>query len=376
MTESSVLRRISEWEASGLIDAETAARLREAESARVAAMPAPTPTVFGPTPTVAEVLGYVGAAFVLAAWFVLVASQVSYGGTSWVVWTAAFGLAGLVSAGVGVVVRSRGERGSRATGVFFATAVAMAYGLGFNIATAAAIEGSADQILIAGVVALVVAVGLRMRQPALVPQAALIGAILALAGGLGAFVRDRFFGPGGYDVTLQNLGLDLALWLGAAVVLGIVGLVEARSADAVTSGRVALSRFAAGLTAVVASSSILTQSGPRGGLDEFGNNGWGPLLEPAIAEAGIAIISLVLLGLALLRGAPAYLYPAALGIVIALTHLNASYVAGQVGTGVALLLEGIVILVAGVAADRVRRRLSAPAVPVASAAPEPAPPVG
>lgn len=365
MSESSVLRRISEWEAGGLIDAEMAARLREAESARVAAIPPPAPTVFGPTPTVAEVLGYVGAAFLLAAWFVLVGSQISFGGSS-LVWTAAYGIAGAVTAVLGIVVRSRGERGSRATGVLFATTVGMAYGAGFNLVGASSGEGSPEHLLVAGIVALVVAVALRMRHPALVTQAALLGAILAVVVGLGSFVRQRFLGYSSYDLTLQSMSLDLALWLGTAVAFGIVGWVEARSADVRAHDRVALSRFAAGLTAVIASSSILTRSGPRGGLDEWGNQDYGPLLEPAVAGVGVAIIALILLGLALVRGAQAYLYPAALGIVIALTYLNASYVADQVGTGVALLLEGVVILGAGVAADRVRRRLAGSAAPEAS----------
>lgn len=359
MSESSVLRRISEWEASGLIDPALAARLRAAEAQRLAAAPPPQPTAFGPTPTVAEVLGYVGAAFVLAAWFVLVGSQVSYGGASWVVWTAAFAIAGAVTAGLAIVVRSRGERGSRAAGVLFATTVGMAYGAGFNVAETIAEEGSPEQLLIAGLVALATAVVARLAHPALLTQVGLLGAILMATAGLGMFIRERVLrgiGPEGVGALV----LDLSLWLIAAVVLGVIGLREAAGRTDAATGRAALSRFGAGLTAVLATASILTRQGPRGGLDPWGYQEWGRILEPAVAEAGMALVALVLLALALRRGAPAYLYPAALGIVIALTDLNAQYVADQVGTGVALLLEGVVILGAGVAADRVRRRLAGP----------------
>lgn len=365
VSESSVLRRISEWEAGGLIDAETAARLRAAEAERLAAAPPPQPTVFGPTPTVAEVLGYVGAAFVLAAWFVLVGSQVSYGAESWSIWTAAYAIAGAVTAGLGIVVRSRGERGSRATGVFFATSVGMAFGASFSVTEGMAEEGSPERFLIAGLITLVAAVVARTAHTALLTQLALLGSILVATAGIGMFIRERVLsgiGPEGVGALV----LDLTLWLVAAIVIGIIGLREATGRGDAAAGRAALSRFGAGLTAVVATASILTRSGPRGGSDPYGNQEWGRILEPAVAEAGIAIVALILLGLALRRGAPAYLYPAALGIVIALTDLNAQYVADQVGTGVALLLEGIVILGAGLAADRVRRRLAGP--PMGSAA--------
>src|SRR3990172_4831559 len=107
------------------------------------------------------------------------------------------------------------------------------------------------------------------------------------------------------------------------------------------------------MTAVVATAGIL--------MSRVGG-GWvgGPgMLEAWHAELATALVSLVILALAIRRGATAYLYPAALGIVIALTHLNSWYVADQVGAGVALLVEGIVLLLGGLGAQRLRRQMVA-----------------
>jgi hypothetical protein len=70
MANDEVLQRIAAWEAAGLINADTAQRLRAAEAAAdvppgtpAAAMPAQAvSSFFGPIPTIAELFGYVGAA--------------------------------------------------------------------------------------------------------------------------------------------------------------------------------------------------------------------------------------------------------------------------------------------------------------------------
>jgi hypothetical protein len=359
MADGGVLERIAAWESAGLIDTETAERLRAAEAERPlpSSPPSGARSAFGPTPTVAEVLGYVGGAFVLAAWFVLIGSQTSYAAPTWGTWLMAFGFAAVATIGIGVVLRDRGERGSRAAGVLFAVAVANAYGFGFNLAEAAAPHGDAVPLLVGGAVAVALGVGLRVRHPALTTQFALLGSVLSAALGIGAFVREGFL-PVGVGSSAGDLVLDLVPWMVAAIVIGFLGLLESRTADEPAGRRASLSRFAAGLTVVVATASILTRTGPRGTIDEYGGYDYGRILEPFVADAAIAAVSLALLWLAFRRGTAAYLYPAALGIVIALTDLNGSYIADQVGTGVALLLEGLVILGAGLVADRVRRRLS------------------
>ena len=80
---------IAAWEAAGIIDRETADRMRAAAVAEPAAdalslpiaPPAPPPSrqrsaaaeLFGPSVTIAEVFGYLGAAFVLGAWSLVMA---------------------------------------------------------------------------------------------------------------------------------------------------------------------------------------------------------------------------------------------------------------------------------------------------------------
>jgi hypothetical protein len=358
MADGSILERIGAWEAEGLIDAATAARLRAAEIEHPAPPPVPSSgarSAFGPAPTVSEVLGYVGGAFLLAAWYVLV-GRTSDSAAASGVWTLTFGVAALATAGLGFVLKPRGERGARAAGILFAIAVANAYGAGYNMADDVAWSDNSVQLLVAGLVALPVALILRSLHPALLTQAGVLGSVPALALGIGAFAKTWLL-PAAAGQGVGGMALDLAPWLGAALVLGLIGLRESRTAGEPSARRAALSRFAAGLTAVTATAAILTRSGPTGSPDEYGYD-YGRLLEPVIAVAAVAVVSVVLLWLAFRRGATAYLYPAAIGIVIALTDLNGSYVADQVGTGVALMIEGIVILGAGLVADRVRRRLA------------------
>jgi len=360
MADVDVLEWIAAWEAAGLIDAETAARLRGAEIDRPAPPPPPpVPTsgaraAFGPAPTVAEVLGYVGGTFVLAAWYVLVAQSAAAGGGSSAL-TVAFGFAALAATGLGFALRSRDERGSRAAGVLFGVAVANAYALGYNVADGVSSRDNSGPLLVAGLVGIATGVFLRSRHPALLTQAALIGSVIGVVTGAGAVVTVRLLPAG--DQGTGGIVFDLALWLGVAVALGLIALRESRAGGEPATRRAVLSRFAAGLTAVTATASILTRSGPTGSPNEYGYD-YGRLMEPAIAEAAVAAVAVALLWLAFRRGSAAYLYPAAIGIVIALTDLNGSYVADRVGIGVALFIEGVVILGAGLAANRVRRRLA------------------
>src|SRR6478609_4272427 len=75
---NTVLERIAAWQAAGLIDAATADRLRAAEPPDTPE-PAPPParhpgvaaaagSFFGPTPTIVEMFGYLGALFLIGAW--------------------------------------------------------------------------------------------------------------------------------------------------------------------------------------------------------------------------------------------------------------------------------------------------------------------
>jgi hypothetical protein len=81
------------------------------------------------------------------------------------------------------------------------------------------------------------------------------------------------------------------------------------------------------------------------------------VLEPIVGDIAILAVSGVLLERAFRREASAYLYPAGLGVIVALTDLNASYLARATSTEVGLLVEGVILLVAGFAVDRLRRRV-------------------
>ena len=75
-----VLARIAAWEAAGLVDATTAARLRDAEigsdhedEPALAAPAGIATSFFGPAVSIVEAFSYLGGAFVLAAWTALIA---------------------------------------------------------------------------------------------------------------------------------------------------------------------------------------------------------------------------------------------------------------------------------------------------------------
>ncbi len=162
MPEDQIHERIGAWESAGLIDGETAARLRAAEEGRVPAagpMSALRPrSTFGPAPSIAEVLAYVGAAFLLAAWFVLLGTQADRIDDRNLVWLAAFAGAGIVSVVGGMLFRTGGEHASRAAGVLFAVTVSCAYGAAYFLMARFVGDGDPGQQLGGAVAALVVAI--------------------------------------------------------------------------------------------------------------------------------------------------------------------------------------------------------------------------
>ena len=97
----------------------------------------------------------------------------------------------------------------------------------------------------------------------------------------------------------------------------------------------------------------LTQSGSLGG-DQYGR-----LLEPWIADLAIAVVAAVLLERAFRRDSTAFILPAAIGLILAMTDFNFSYLAQS--TYVGLLIEGEILLAVGYLGSRVRRRLADPA---------------
>ncbi|HEX7472368.1 MAG TPA: hypothetical protein VF323_04745 [Candidatus Limnocylindrales bacterium] len=373
---------IAALERAGVIDAALAARLREAAAGAplapsptdpdarttpsVGARPGPTSagSFFGPSVTVGEMFAYLGVAFLLGAWTAFLArvagttdrNAILTGGTT---------VAALAMFGLGVVLARGDPRRRRGAGVAFiattslaATAAAFLVQLDFLVNT---LQDQAPGILIAGV-AVAVAVGLRRLLPAVSTQLGLLGALTGLAAAILSWLQ-QFVHPsdlgGGFTTNpsspaAEPVGLVLvagAWWLLVALGLGIVGLFEARAigADDGATRRAAITRFWAGLVAVVGLASALTHTGNLGG-DRYGR-----VLEPWIADLAILALAAVLTERAFRRGSNAFILSAAIGLIIALTDFNFTYLSES--TDVGLLIEGGILLGVGFAGDRLRRRL-------------------
>src|SRR6185436_3163511 len=85
------------------------------------------------------------------------------------------------------------------------------------------------------------------------------------------------------------------------------------------------------------------------------NGDYGRLLEPWIGELALFAVSLVLVERAFRRDSSAFILAAAIGLIIALTDFNFQYLTSS--TDVGLLVEGLILIGAGFAADRLRRRI-------------------
>lgn len=359
MSDERILKRIEAWEAAGLIDADAAARLREHETTAADDAAGPARGLlasFGPVPTIAEVFAYLGGGFILAAWYTLVGAQVSGTDEDWPTLAAMTGVVAVIAIVLGVALRGRGAQPGRGAGVLFAVGVANVAAVGYYLGTPVLPLYASDRLAVAALGALATAMTLRRLHAGLLTQATLVGAIAGLAAAVSGAIATHSSGWAGAART--GIVVDLVIWALAALFVGIVALLESRRTGADAARRLALTRFGAGFIAVVASAATLMRSG------EINSFTYDRFLEPWTAELGIVLVSLGILALAIRRGATPYLYPAALGIVIALTDANSRYVADQAGTGVALLIEGVVLLFAGFGADRIRRRLSA--APVAA----------
>jgi hypothetical protein len=80
-----------------------------------------------------------------------------------------------------------------------------------------------------------------------------------------------------------------------------------------------------------------------------------------VADLAILVLALVLIQRAFRRDDSAFVYPAALAMIIALTDFNVSYLGGA--TEVGLLVEGLILLAVGFGAQRIRRMIGGPGSP-------------
>lgn len=365
---------VEAWERAGLIDRETADRLLVAEEATAdwawketgelsVVGPASVWTdVFGPPVTIAEILGYLGTAFLLGAWSTWVANQASHEtDAGWVIGigasAAALGL-GLVGA-----VLSRGdERSRRAAGVALLVGLASVGTAAFTLIGGTGIPAS-DLAVIASATTFAFAIACRGFFPALLTQLGLLSALTSLVASALAWIEATLI-PGEplFDTRLARLsGPDplvlvlgsAAWWLAVAVAIGLLGLAESRSADrdggAAAGRRAGLTRFWAGMVAVVGLALAVTRS------DFLGNGEFGRVLAPWIGDLAVLVVVGVLIERAFRRESSSYVYAAAFGLVIALSDLNVTYVTDGIES--ALLVEGLILLAAGIAADRLRRRV-------------------
>lgn len=374
MGDTEVLARIDIWASEGLIDGPTAARLRAAELARngggdrpVAATSLVTAATarFGPGISVGEMFAYLGSGFLLAAWFMLISRLAGEAGRG-LVW--AFGLlvVAVVLVAIAFRIRDDSARFVRAAGVAFLVAGGAFGGAAYVLVdelvnepqTFEAPPDTTAPFLAGAAVWLVAAAILRRLHPAILTQLGLVAAIVATSAALMRWLEPIVFGAPTFDgfptepespvrVVLIAMG-----WGVTAVVLGVIGLAEARSRTVEAGGRAALTRVAAGLTAVLGTAGAVFASGFVG-ADEYDR-----LIPPLIGDALLIAVSAVLLERAFRRETSAFVLPAALGMILGLSDLNAQYLAEVTGPEIALLVEGVILLAAGVGFDRLRRRLS------------------
>ena len=366
---------IAAWEAAGLIDPATADRLRAADTEGPGrAEPEATATatavrprsaaaaMFGPAVSISEVFGYLGGAFLLAAWssFMARAAGSSEDGE------VAFGVMALIAAaaltGLGLTLRARDERASRAAGVAFLLVTSYVGAAALSFAAAARIEWPVIG-LVASSTALLVAIVLRTVHPSVLTEVGVLAWLTASAAAVLAWIQDVFFAEEFSDATglPASSGPDPIIlvigsavwWLATAVIIALIGLREARrgerDGDPVALRRAAVSRFWAGLTAVIGLATAVRQSA------SLGDDGYGRVLEPWVGVVALLVLSAVLVERAFRRDATSFIYAAALGLIVALTDFNLSYLSAD--TEIALLIEGLILLGVGVAADRLRRRV-------------------
>ena len=142
-----------------------------------------------------------------------------------------------------------------------------------------------------------------------------------------------------------------------ALIVGLIGLREASAADEdpAAGRRASLTRLWAGLVAVIGLATSVTGSDYL--YDPVAGN-YGRVIEPWIGDLAILVLAAILVERAFRRDASTFVYAAALGLIIALTDFNFTYLSSSTELG--LLIEGVILLGAGVAADRLRRRIGRP----------------
>jgi hypothetical protein len=365
-----VLERISTWEAAGLIDPATAARLRLAEAERQPEQLASSrrtgssvASVFGPGVTIGEMFAYLGGTFLLGAYETFVVRLAGDGSRSELPIAIGSTVAATALALFATTLIRGDARRQRAAGVLLAVAVAHVGAAGAAFASAAGIGWPAAGVA-GALVATIAAVGFRRIHASLLTQVALLASITSFAALLLSWLESVVVPRRSFDAEpLPQGGPDpillvvvaAAWWLVLAVIVGLMGLREAADADedAGAARRASLTRLWAGLLAVIGLASAVTRSNfnPSTGYSDR-------VVAPWLGELALLVLAAILVERAFRRDASVFVYAAALGLMIALSDFNFTYLSSS--TEVGLLIEGVILLAAGVAADRLRRRIGQP----------------
>lgn len=365
MGDATVIERIAAWEAAGLIEGNVAARLRAAELARPDGASRHGPranaaSFFGPTVSIAEMFGYLGTGFVLAAWYVLVGRIAGEGGDHDLIWALGHGLGAIVFTLLGAGLLRGSDRARRAAGAAFIVAAGATGGALYSAGLAFTNLEPPLLTLVAAAGGLVVMAIFRWIHPGLLTHLGLIVGITQLAYATQGLVERALYptdefgaATGGGPEPIVKVVLTAGLWLLVALIVGLIGRREAAAGTIEADRRAALSRVWAGLVAVLGvTAAVITSSQYDPVTFETRR-----VLEPAIGDLAILLVAVILLERAFRREASAFVYPAGLGVIIALTDLNASYLAKATSTEIALLVEGVILLVVGFAIERLRRRV-------------------
>ena len=380
-----VLARIDAWQQAGLIDPETAARLRADEAAHASGpvlgrttdppmLPVAAPgtvgahrgvaaaDVLGPAPTVVEMFTYLGGGFLLAAWTAFV-SRLAGDPGSLAVTAGGLLVAAVALAVVGLILRTGNDRRRRGAGMAFLGATIYAVGAAAGFLSSLNVSGSAE-LLILSLIALAVAAAVRSIHAGLLTQFGLLVSVTTLAGALLAWLRD-LVAPVNFTDKGDPIGatpdpilmilVAATTWLLVALAIGLLALHEAdarwdsAAAPGAPARRATLTRAWAGFVAVAGLASALSANGL------LPNGDYGRTVTPWVMDGLLLALAAILVQRAFRRRSGAFLLAAGIGLIIALTDFNFSYLSSTPELG--LLIEGGLLLAVGFGADRLRRRL-------------------
>jgi hypothetical protein len=271
--------------------------------------------------------------------------------------------AGVLTA-VAMRLRMGDARQGRAAGVVLLVALGYVSGAAFALVSDN-LAWPASGVAVAAIVVLA-SVVYRLLHPSVLTQIGLLASLTGLAGTLLVWLQVSIFPEDISETTgvVTTSGPDpiilviasAAWWLLVAAGMGLMGLAEARGAgnasDPTAASRAAVTRFWAGLLAVIG----LSTSVSRSALSADGE--YGRVLEPIIGDIALLILSAILVERAFRRDATSYIYAAALGLIVALTDFNISYLSDS--SSGALLVEGLILIGVGIGADRLRKRIGQP----------------